>query len=112
MSAPQIIAKLISCVVIIIFLSFLLCKDTTFYETMQENGDKKNLKIFYMVTISYFFARFKQIIINLFGLYCKNLYLCTRKMMVRHDKWLPHFSFIVSYYFKSYVNINSFKFII
>ena len=48
MSAPQIIAKLISCVVIIIFLSFLLCKDTTFYETMQENGDKKNLKIFYM----------------------------------------------------------------
>ena len=39
-----------------------------------------------MVTISYFFARIKQIIINLFGLYCKNLYLCTRKMMVRHDK--------------------------
>ena len=69
-----------------ISISFLLCKDTTFYQTMQENGDKKNLKIFYMVTISYFFARFKQIIINLFGLYCKNLYLCTRKMKVRHDK--------------------------
>ena len=79
---------------------------------MQENGDKKNLKIFYLVTISYFFARFKQIIINLFGLYCKNLYLCNRKMMVMHDKWLPHFSFIVTYYFKSYVNINSFNFII
>ena len=47
---------------------------------------KKNLKIFYMVTISYFFARFKQIIINLFGLYCEKLYLCTRKMKVRHDK--------------------------
>ena len=76
------------------------------------NHCEKKLKIFYMVTISYFFARFKQIIINLFGLYCKNLYLCTRNMMVRHDKWLPHFSFIVSYYFKSYVNINSFKFII
>ena len=44
-----------------------------------------------MVTISYFFARFKQIIINLFGLYCKKLYLCTREMMERHDKWLPHF---------------------
>lgn len=52
---------------------------------------KKNLKIFYMVTISYLFARFKQIIINLFGLYCKKSYLCTREMMERHDKWLPHF---------------------
>ena len=64
------------------------------------------------LAIRHILAEFYIIIINLFGLYCKNLYFCTRKMMVGHDKWLPHFSFIVSYYFKSYVNINSFKFII
>ena len=39
-----------------------------------------------MATISPHLFRFKQIIINLFGLYYKNLYLCTRKMMVSHDK--------------------------
>ena len=39
-----------------------------------------------MVTISPYLFRFKQIIINLFGLYCEKLYLCTREMMERHDK--------------------------